>query len=429
MDMVKLTRVLVIGDAGQHDTVVGALPRCDVRLAAHSLDGVWQGGKQQFDGAFVSLGSNSKPMRVINSLRRVSPKMRIVVGCAPSDEPIARRALTEGADDYVIEPAMPEDIQAAFGLRPPARRSAPRAAAADTPTSREIVSLGEVLRNLGDGELSAISRLAELVKEAFDASGVVLQVDNLERRAGDSDEIVLEATIMRQGSPVGRIALARRVHGAYAANTGLRLAHYARLIEAVVSQAAERSHWRELALTDELSKLHNRRYFETALAQLVDRAAAQHLQLTVLLFDIDDFKTYNDRFGHDNGDKLIQEIAELMRRCTREHDIVARFGGDEFSIVFWDSEKPRVPGSHHPREPIDLAERFCKAIADHDFKCLGVDAPGTVTISGGLACFPWNGATPEALIFAADQALLNAKRTGKNRLLLAGSTADADNPQ
>jgi two-component system cell cycle response regulator len=142
--------------------------------------------------------------------------------------------------------------------------------------------------------------------------------------------------------------------------------------------------------------------------------------VTVLLFDIDDFKSYNDRYGHEVGDKLIREVAVLLRRCTRECDIVVRYGGDEFAVVFWDAEKQRVPGSEHPQEPIELATRFCQAIAQHDFECLGSDAPGPVTISGGLACFPWHGNTRERLIAAADEALLTAKRTGKNRIHLAG---------
>ena len=89
-------------------------------------------------------------------------------------------------------------------------------------------------------------------------------------------------------------------------------------------------------------------------------------------------------------------------------------------MVFWDAEKQRVPGSAHPQEPIELATRFCKAIAQHDFQCLGSDAPGPVTISGGLACFPWNGKTRAQLMCAADDALLTAKRTGKNQIHLAG---------
>lgn len=421
--MERVRRVLVLGDGDLRETLVGALPNCEVELAEHALDGVWQGGQHRFDGAFVSLNSAGKAMRAIASLRQVAPDMRIVVGCSPADEPIARRALSQGADEYVLEPIRPQDIQSAFRVRSRlADLSADPAVAA--PSTEEILKLGDILRNLATGPLATLDRMATLMMEAFGAAGVVLQIDSLECSAGDALEIVLEQPITRRDQSVGRIALARRAQGAYDADTAAKLAQYARLIDAVLTQARERARWRELALTDELSKLHNRRYFEMVLAQLVERAAAHHLRLTVLLFDLDDFKTYNDRYGHDTGDKLIQEIAEMMRRCTREHDIVARFGGDEFAIVFWDAEKPRVPGSQHPRQPTELAQRFCKAIADHDFKCLGADAPGPVTISGGLACYPWSGTTREQLILAADQALLTAKQTGKNRLVLAGPDAD-----
>ena len=102
--------------------------------------------------------------------------------------------------------------------------------------------------------------------------------------------------------------------------------------------------------------------------------------------------------------------------------MVVRYGGDEFAVVFWDAEEQRVPGSEHPREPMALATRFCSAIAQHSFECLGSDAPGPVTISGGLACFPRHGTAREQLLAAADEALLSAKRTGKNRIHLAGRT-------
>jgi len=421
--MGRKARLLLIGANALRDNLLRALPNCDVHIAEHALDGVWQSGRQDFDGAFVSLGVGSKALRAVSSLRRVAPKMRIIVGCDPADEPIARRALTQGADEYVLEPLRPEDVQRAFRMA--SARPLPAAPMAAGPSMQEIVKLSDVLRNLGDGALVTLDRLATLLQQTFHAVGVAIQVDDLACTAGDASEPVLEEVIRRQEKPVGRVALARRTQGTYAATAVTRLAEYARLIEAVIVEARDRERWRELAWTDDLSGLHNRRYLEQTLEELIQRAAEKRLRLTVLLFDIDDFKSYNDRFGHDTGDQLIQEVALLLKHCTRAHDIVVRYGGDEFAVVFWDAEKQRVPGSEHPREPMQLATRFCKAIAQHDFQCLGADAPGPVTISGGLACFPWNGRTREQLMSAADEALLTAKRTGKNRIHLAGK-ADAE---
>ncbi len=424
--MDRKTRLLLIGSSTHRDALISALPNCDVLVAENPLDGVWRGGREDFGRAFVSLGSGNRVTRAVSSLRRLCPNMRIVVGCMPADEPLARRTLTEGADEYVLEPIRVADIKAAYGVRAanpsadPRRFAAPRDATG--PSSVEIAKLGEVLRQLDDGPQNTLDRLAKLVQGAFGAAGVLIELDDLAGTFGDVEDPVLEEPIRRLDRPVGRIALARRVEGVYGTGVTNRLTEYSRLIEAIVSQAAEHRRWQNLAWTDDLSRLHNRRYFEHALDELVTRATEKRLRLTVMMFDIDGFKSYNDRFGHDTGDKLIREVAMLLKRCTRRQDIVARYGGDEFTVVFWDAEKQRVPGSVHPSEPIELAQRFCRAIAEHSFECLGRDAPGPVTISGGLASFPWNGNTREELMVAADSALLAAKRTGKNHIHLAGKT-------
>ena len=419
-------RMLLIGTDALRDSVARALPDCTVAMAEHPLDGVWKCGQQEFDGVLVSLTVGSKALRAIESLRRVSPDVRIVVGCCPADEPVARRALEAGADDYVLEPVSQQDLQSAFHLTP--LPPLPAADATPGPTLQEIVELGDLLRHLDDGTGATLDRLASLLQNAFDAIGAVIQLDDLACTTGDASVLVLEEIIRRHDRPVGRVALARRTRGSYTASTAARLAEYARLVDIVITQTRDQQRWRELAWSDDLSQLHNRRYFEQVLEQLIERAVDKRLRLTVLLFDIDDFKSYNDRYGHETGDKLIREVADLLRHCTRDHDVVVRYGGDEFAVVFWDAEGPRVRGSEHPREPIQLATRFCKAIAQHNFECLGADAPGPVTISGGLACFPHHGGDRAQLLAAADEALLAAKRTGKNRIRLAGKNSENSPP-
>jgi diguanylate cyclase (GGDEF)-like protein len=276
------------------------------------------------------------------------------------------------------------------------------------------------MRALPEGLHAALPRLAELLAEAFCATGALVEVDGASAASGNVERLTIEEPIVRQGNRVGRVALGpHRVHP-YTASEAQRLIDYARLIDAVAQQAREREQWRELAWTDDLSGLRNRRFFDKSLGELVAGAAERRLRLTLLIFDSDGFKSYNDRYGHDAGDGLIREMAELLRRSTREADVVARYGGDEFAVIFWDAEKPRVSGSQHPSAPIELAERFCAYIRTHEFKCLGQRAPGPVTISGGLASFPWDGKTPQELVAAADRALLAAKQTGKNRIVLAG---------
>ncbi len=104
----------------------------------------------------------------------------------------------------------------------------------------------------------------------------------------------------------------------------------------------------ELAITDELTGLYNGRYFRHFLSRIIERGRAMRFPVTLLLFDIDDFKKYNDKFGHGVGDEILSQTATLMRRCCRDHDLVARIGGDEFAVVFWEKEGPR---SHAIRKP------------------------------------------------------------------------------
>ncbi|MEM6854218.1 MAG: diguanylate cyclase [Planctomycetota bacterium] len=185
---------------------------------------------------------------------------------------------------------------------------------------------------------------------------------------------------------------------------------------------------RDLAMKDELTGVWNRRYFNHFLKKILDRAAAGRQQVTLLLFDIDDFKLYNDAYGHAAGDEILQGVANLMRSSVREHDVVARIGGDEFAVIFWDAgQEPRTPNSKHPDDVLNAAKRFQKAVVDHRFPKLLDKAAGTLTISGGLAGFPWDGRTPEELLEAADTMAMQSKQQGKNAITFGpGAQVDPD---
>jgi len=172
----------------------------------------------------------------------------------------------------------------------------------------------------------------------------------------------------------------------------------------------------ELAMRDEMTGLWNRRYFNRFLNTVLDQAANERFYVSLLVFDIDDFKTYNDRYGHIAGDDILQETARLMQTLIRDHDVVARIGGDEFAVIFWDPAGPRRANSAHPHDAIAVAQRFQSAICSARFPKLGHEAPGTLTISGGLAGFPWDGRSPEQLLDRADKMALRSKQQGKNAI-------------
>lgn len=411
--------LLVVGSRGLRESVWRALPETRIVAAERALAGLWESGQQSFGGIVIAANAGTDVRKAVKCLRQVSPAARIVVICDARQEPLAREIVSAGADDYLLEPLSREELEAALKLPPPRRPPPPPTSS--TPSLQELVVLGDILKQLADGPAATLDRFARLLMHTFRATGVYLEHEGQSCGVGEHHEPVIEQPILRQEQTVGRICLARAEQGSYSASAAVRLADYARLIDATLTQSRDRELWRSLAWTDDLSGLHNRRYFDRTLDELLLRAATERLRVTVLLFDIDDFKAYNDRFGHETGDALIREFGVLLKRCSRDADVVARYGGDEFAVVFWDSEKPRVTGSQHPTDPTGLADRFCSAIREHSFHCLGPAAPGPVTISGGLATFPWDGADRPALLRAADAALLAAKRAGKNTIQIAGS--------
>jgi two-component system, cell cycle response regulator len=166
----------------------------------------------------------------------------------------------------------------------------------------------------------------------------------------------------------------------------------------------------ELAMTDALTGLHNRRYMETRLAALAEQAQATGRPLSLVLVDIDNFKAINDTWGHDGGDSILRQFAARFRRNTRSADLVCRIGGEEFVIMLPDSS---LEGA------CQTGERLRECIAADPFQLPG----GTnlkVTASVGIATLDAKldakQGSLEALIKRADQALYVAKRGGRNRV-------------
>lgn len=172
----------------------------------------------------------------------------------------------------------------------------------------------------------------------------------------------------------------------------------------------------QMAMRDELTGAWNRRYFNRFLQRIVQHAHEHRTSVTLMIFDIDDFKSYNDKYGHAAGDEILKETARMMQTAVREQDVVARIGGDEFGVIFWDAEAPRRAGSRHPADVRGICERFKKMILAHKFPKLLHEAAGTLTISAGLAGFPWDAKTPDELVERADAMALAGKQEGKNAI-------------
>ena len=192
----------------------------------------------------------------------------------------------------------------------------------------------------------------------------------------------------------------------------------------------------KLAMEDDLTGLKNRRYVREFLKQIIDKAVTESRPVTLLFFDIDHFKHYNDQYGYAVGDNVLKQAATMMRRCCRSHDITGRIGGDEFAFIFWDCpdspEKParakaevvasdrRLTEAAPPTAAIFMAERFRKEVSSAELSFLGPEGKGVLTISGGLASYPKDGSTVDELFGQADKALREAKKSGKNRIYLVG---------
>lgn len=181
--------------------------------------------------------------------------------------------------------------------------------------------------------------------------------------------------------------------------------------------SAQQEQLRRAAFTDELTGAWNRRYFNRFLSAAIEQGRAARHAVTLLYFDVDDFKRYNDRYGHAAGDEILTETVRLLNSVIRPSDRVCRIGGDEFAVVFFDPEGPRNTSAASltgPQSIAQIAARFQKQICEHRFPKLADQAPGTLTISGGMATFPWDGSSVDELLVRADELALTSKRQGKN---------------
>ncbi|MBU1871870.1 MAG: GGDEF domain-containing protein [Candidatus Omnitrophica bacterium] len=161
----------------------------------------------------------------------------------------------------------------------------------------------------------------------------------------------------------------------------------------------------ELSVTDSLTGLFLRRYFQERLEGEITRSNKFGLKFVFLMMDLDNFKTYNDRYGHLVGDVLLREVARIIKDNLRQIDVVARYGGEEFSIILPEIDR---------EEGLYVSQRLCRAVEKELIRAY--DENLKITISMGGCIFPKDASDAQHLVDKADQAMYHAKGTGKNRV-------------
>ena len=189
-----------------------------------------------------------------------------------------------------------------------------------------------------------------------------------------------------------------------------------------IARAFERRRYYELAqnkdqywqlfIFDELTRVHNHRYFHLSLEKVVGAAVRYGYPVSLLMIDIDNFKAYNDSHGHIAGDEVLRSIGAFLMKAIRGSDTVARYGGEEFTLV--------LPHTNSEGALV-LAERIRSELERQDFPSRNAAGPARITVSIGIASFPADAKTKDEIISRAGLALARAKKKGKNRVCCAGS--------
>ncbi len=163
----------------------------------------------------------------------------------------------------------------------------------------------------------------------------------------------------------------------------------------------------KMVLMDDLTNVYNKRYFHIMLTREYNQAKRYEREFSLLIIDIDDFKTINDNYGHPAGDGVLKELGQILLKHTRKEDTVCRIGGDEFAVIMPETT---------PKSVVPLSKRILK-----DFAAVNLNSFNP-SLSGGVSSFPGDAEEIEELIHATDKLLYEAKFSGKNNIFIQGCT-------
>lgn len=413
--MTESPNILLLAGSPQAERLVQSMPTGSAAAEADPFAALERLADRAY-GAVLVTSPRPGLAKLLKAVRRLQPDASIFGLCGPAGEHDLRLACAEDAqvlDDYFIIPPTAGEWGRIL-----------RAAGGD--------AVGEGSRAV-EGGLSS-RELTQLIESASSPNDLADCVARLGRQACGT-----ELRWSRQGQPRAGIQQLLtmdddplRILWSVAPLTpdehsSQWLSALRAVLPALACGARRTAALGRMAITDHLTGAYNRRYFMHFAERMLVAARKKRRRATLLLYDIDNFKHYNDQFGHTAGDHILRETAGLMNQVTRKHDLVARLGGDEFVMLFLDFGPARLPGSKPPETAFALCDRFRQAVSSHVFKFLGPKATGTLTISGGLASFPWDGLTVADLLATADGALRQAKAGGKNNIFLVGGLVDRPN--
>jgi diguanylate cyclase (GGDEF)-like protein len=272
--------------------------------------------------------------------------------------------------------------------------------------SRGVFASGLRVR-IGEGRVGAVARFRR-VMAGDDFVNVDPQTRAALAQSGPIDTLAA-APLLAHGELIGVL----NVGGAVSATPTVRkevLSVLANLAATALENQMNFERLEREATTDGLTGLANVKSFKEKFRQELSRAARYGRALSVFLFDIDNFKHYNDQNGHPAGDECLRITADILRANTRISDVPARYGGEEFVVLLPETDAGGA---------LAFAEKIREAIAAADYPFRERQPLGCVSISGGVASFPDDGKDVEAIVKAADSALYECKRAGRNRVAAA----------
>jgi len=216
----------------------------------------------------------------------------------------------------------------------------------------------------------------------------------------------LAVPLFVEHQPAGSLQLFRQGDPCFTRDDAQLLWVMSQLVEAQTSWAAVMDHWRHYALTDSITGLRTRRFFEEELDRELKRSLRRGISSALMMLDLDEFKAINDQFGHHTGDEILRRFARVLIRDMRAIDTVARIGGDEFAVILPETD---TAGARF------VAARIRDAVRSADFPVEMRAVPLRLRVSIGVALCPQDATQPRKLLEAADLALYQSKRDGRNR--------------